>query len=57
MSSERLRETEMASRIASSLRRLHAGPRFLKDFDMFRLTERYLRVSGRRDYSDPRGIR
>jgi thiamine kinase-like enzyme len=56
MSSERLREPEMPSRIASSLRRLHAGPRFLKDFDMFRLTERYLRVCGERDYRIPEGV-
>jgi thiamine kinase-like enzyme len=56
MSAERLREPVMASRIASSLRRLHAGPRFLKDFDMFRLTERYLRVCGERDYRIPEGF-
>jgi len=56
MSSERLREREMASRIASSLRRLHAGPRFLKDFDMFRLTERYLRVCAEREYRIPEGF-
>ena len=29
------------------LRRLHAGPRFRDDFDMFRLTERYLRARRR----------
>jgi thiamine kinase-like enzyme len=56
MSPERLRESEMASRIASSLRRLHDGPPFLKDFDMFRLTERYLRVCGERDYRIPEGF-
>jgi len=56
MSSERLRSPEMAPRIAESLRRLHAGPRFLKDFDMFRLTERYLRVCGERDYRIPDGF-
>jgi thiamine kinase-like enzyme len=56
MSSERLRKPEMASRIATSLRRLHDGPRFLKDFDMFRLTERYLRVCGERDYRIPGGF-
>jgi len=56
MSSERLREPEMASRIASSLRRLHAGPRFLEDFDMFRLTERYSRVCGDGDYRVPEGF-
>ena len=56
MSSERLREPEMASRIAASLRRLHAGPRFLKEFDMFRLTDRYLRVTGELDIRIPDGF-
>jgi thiamine kinase-like enzyme len=56
MSSERLRSPAMAPRIAASLRRLHAGPRFLKDFDMFRLTERYLRVCGERDFRIPDGF-
>src|SRR5450432_349239 len=31
-------------RIAEALRRLHAGPRFSLDFNMFWLTERYLDV-------------
>jgi thiamine kinase-like enzyme len=57
MSSERLRDREMVPRIASSLRRLHAGPRFLKDFDMFRLTEFYLRICGERDYRIPDDFR
>ena len=43
-----------ARRMASSLRSLHAAPVFLKDFDMFRLTERYLRVCGERDIRSPR---
>ncbi len=34
----------MPERIAAALRRLHSGPRFLLDFDMFRLAERYLGV-------------
>ncbi len=53
MSSERLRTPAMARRIASSLRRLHAGPRFLKDFDMFRLTEFYLDVCAEHDVRIP----
>jgi len=57
MSSERLRDREMVPRIASSLRRLHAGPRFLKDFDMFRLTAFYLRICGERDYRIPDDFR
>jgi thiamine kinase-like enzyme len=56
MSSEALREAEMAPRIAASLRRLHAGPRFRQDFDMFRLTEFYLRVCAQRDVRIPDGF-
>jgi thiamine kinase-like enzyme len=56
MSSERLRSPEMAPRIASSLRRLHAGPRFLHDFDMFRLTEFYLRVCAEHEVRIPDGF-
>jgi aminoglycoside phosphotransferase (APT) family kinase protein len=44
MSGEALRSPDMAARMASSLRQLHAGPRFLLDFDMFRLVEYYLRI-------------
>jgi thiamine kinase-like enzyme len=51
MSGAALRSPEQARRIAGSLRRLHAGPRFLHDFDMFRLTEFYLRIC------DERGLR
>jgi thiamine kinase-like enzyme len=56
MSSERLRSPEMARRIAASLRRLHAGPRFLNDFDMFRLTEFYLRVCAEHEVRIPDGF-
>jgi thiamine kinase-like enzyme len=56
MSSERLRAQEMAPRIASSLHRLHAGPRFLKDFDMFRLTEFYLGVCAEHEVRIPDGF-
>ncbi len=44
MSNPAFAEDGMAERIAATLRRLHAGPRFKLDFDMFRLTERYLAV-------------
>lgn len=44
-------------RIAASLRQLHAGPRFRDDFDMFRLTEFYLRVIGERSLRVPDGYR
>jgi thiamine kinase-like enzyme len=47
----------MPERIASSLRQLHAGPRFRDDFNMFRLTEFYLRVVGERGIRIPDGDR
>jgi len=57
MSGERLRSREMPSRIAASLRRLHAGPRFQKDFDMFRLVEYYLGIVDDRGVTIPAGFR
>jgi thiamine kinase-like enzyme len=57
MAAESLRTPAMAGRIATSLRRLHAGPRFLRDFDMFRLSEFYLRVCDERDVRIPGGFR
>lgn len=57
MSGAALRSTEQARRIAGSLRRLHAGPRFLHDFNMFRLTEFYLRVCDEREVRIPEGFR
>jgi thiamine kinase-like enzyme len=44
MSNAAFAEPGMPGRIAATLRRLHAGPRFMLDFDMFRLTERYIGV-------------
>jgi thiamine kinase-like enzyme len=44
-------------RVADALRRLHAGPRFRDDFDMFRLSERYLRVVDERSIRIPAGYR
>jgi thiamine kinase-like enzyme len=44
MSATTLASNEMASRMAVSFRRLHAGRRFLKDFNMFRLIEYYLGI-------------
>lgn len=44
MSIPAFKEPGMPARIAHSLRKLHAGPRFLHDFNMFRLTEFYLKV-------------
>jgi thiamine kinase-like enzyme len=44
MSAQALQSARMARRMAESFKRLHAAPRFLKDFDMFRLIEDYLRI-------------
>jgi thiamine kinase-like enzyme len=57
MSNAAFQEPGMPSRIADALRRLHAGPRFRDDFDMFRLTERYLRVVDELDVPVPDGYR
>ncbi|HET9672407.1 MAG TPA: phosphotransferase [Actinomycetota bacterium] len=57
MTAEALRASEQVRRVAASLRRLHAGPRFRKDFDMFRLTEFYLDVCAERGIAIPSGFR
>jgi thiamine kinase-like enzyme len=57
MTAEKLRSPEQARRIAASLRRLHAGPRFRDDFDMFRLTEFYLGVCDEHGVRIPDGFR
>jgi thiamine kinase-like enzyme len=44
MSATTLQSAPMVRRVADSFRRLHGAPRFLKDFDMFRLIETYLRI-------------
>ena len=44
MSNLRLRAQGMPGRIARSIKLVHAGPRFLTDFNMFRLTEFYLDI-------------
>src|SRR5205823_14776900 len=44
MSAKTLQTAPMVRRMAESFKRLHAAPRFLKDFDMFRLIEDYLRI-------------
>jgi thiamine kinase-like enzyme len=57
MSNAAFDEPTMPARIAATLRRLHAGPRFRLDFDMFRLTERYLQVVDRIEAPIPTGYR
>ncbi len=44
MSAKTLQTASMVRRMAESFKRLHGAPRFLKDFDMFRLIEDYLRI-------------
>src|ERR1700738_215326 len=44
MSAGTLQSESMTRRMAASFKRLHSAPRFLKDFDMFRLIEDYLRI-------------
>ncbi|HSS95248.1 MAG TPA: choline/ethanolamine kinase family protein [Candidatus Dormibacteraeota bacterium] len=44
MSAPKLQSREMAGRMAASFRRLHSAPRFLHDFNMFRLIESYLAI-------------
>ncbi len=57
MSNEAFAEPGTPARIATSLRRLHGATRFLADFDMFRLTEFYLRVVDERSIRIPDGYR
>jgi thiamine kinase-like enzyme len=56
MSGEDLRADGMAARMAESLRRLHAGPRFRQDFNMFRLVEYYLTIVEQLDVLIPEGF-
>ena len=57
MSNAAFREPGMPGRIAETLGRLHAGPRFRDDFNMFRLTERYLAVVDEMAIAIPAGYR
>ena len=57
MTIEALGAPGIPTRVAAALRQLHAGPRFRDDFDMFRTTERYLRVVGERAITIPDGYR
>src|SRR5262245_9763888 len=57
MSNSAFAEAGTPARIASALRLLHAGPRFRDDFDMFRLSEYYLRVVDDRSIRIPDGYR
>ena len=57
MSAQALQTEQMAARVAASFQRLHAAPRFLKDFNMFRLIEEYLRIVEEHQVTIPPGYR
>jgi len=53
MSKDSLNESGMPTRMAQAIKKLHTGPRFLLDFNMFRLTEYYLSLCRDRDIKIP----
>ncbi|MBM4426733.1 MAG: phosphotransferase family protein [Chloroflexi bacterium] len=55
MSKDSLNEKGMPTRMANAIKQLHAGPRFYSDFNMFRLTEYYLRLCSERKIKIPDG--
>jgi thiamine kinase-like enzyme len=57
MSAKSLQSASMARRMAESFKRMHAAPRFLKDFDMFRLIEDYLRIVEKHEVRIPADYR
>jgi thiamine kinase-like enzyme len=57
MSASTLQSTPMAARMAESFRRLHSSPRFLQDFNMFRLIETYLGIVAEHGVTIPPGYR
>jgi thiamine kinase-like enzyme len=57
MSAATLQSQRMARRMAESFKRLHAAPRFRKDFNMFRLIEDYLQIVEQREVQIPADYR
>ncbi len=57
MTNGTLKEPGMPGRIAATLRTLHGGPRFLRDFDMLGLADGYWAVIERRGFPAPSGYR
>src|SRR6266545_6871647 len=55
MSKDSLNQPGMPARMAQAIQKLHAGPRFLTDFNMFRLTEYYLKICKEREIRIPDG--
>jgi len=55
MSKDALNEPGMPTRMAEAIKKLNNGPRFLLDFNMFRLTEYYLNICAAREIRIPEG--
>ncbi|HMV27866.1 MAG TPA: choline/ethanolamine kinase family protein [Anaerolineales bacterium] len=55
MSKDSLNAAGMPTRMSHAIKKLHAGPRFLTDFNMFRLTEYYLSLCRERAIKIPKG--
>jgi thiamine kinase-like enzyme len=55
MSKDSLNESRMPTRMAQAIAKLHRGPRFYSDFNMFRLTEYYLKLCKERNIKIPDG--
>jgi thiamine kinase-like enzyme len=55
MSKDSLNEMGMPTRMAQAIKKLNQGPRFFSDFNMFRLTEYYLRLCKDRGIRIPDG--
>ncbi len=55
MSKDALNAPGMPTRMAQAIKKLHAGPRCITDFNMFRLTEYYLNLCQERDIGIPDG--
>ncbi|MBE7436252.1 MAG: phosphotransferase family protein [Anaerolineales bacterium] len=55
MSKDSLNQPGQPSRMAQAIKKLHAGPRFYSDFNMFRLTEYYLNLCRERSIEIPKG--
>ena len=53
LAADDLRETSMLERVAAVCRTLHAGPRFVGDFDMFAVQRRYLGIVQERGFRLP----
>jgi thiamine kinase-like enzyme len=53
MNPEKLRRGDRLAAVAEACRRLHGGPRFLQDFDMFEIQRRYIGVVQERGFRLP----